>query len=432
MCAASVAGVWAAANRLPSNPSMQSPQMEADTSVVFPLTAVEADSLQLLDFFWYYYKQKADRYLGKMERGYAQESEKNHHGEWPWTVKGKASHKRIAEAGKIGLLGCGTGIHDALRLFRENYDLAMLTGEARYFDNAERILYNDILHYWAMVENGQHIDDDTSPKTIRQVAHLLRSAGSMAYAVSGRHIYVNLLAKGLVHLKNGEIEAYIQSVNSSPWYYDTTLRFQLDNTLFQMDDSQVIDDYTRVFFHDSTTANRGALAQDSVRATLHIRIPSWVNGKNMLEGYKATGGRGHVQIFVNGHLVIPRMSHGYAVVSGVWGARDMIAVKLPTPILRVRKTDEDGQASVGDKPSQVALQRGPLVYCLEADGEAPVSFRPSSAVRHSFSKEDSCVVLRVPVESARGRDTVRAIPYYKSGNSADKSGKGNVIFMNTK
>lgn len=402
------------------------------TSVALPLQAVEADSMQWMDFFWYYYNEKG--------KGYSLRHT------WDWSVKGKASAKRMAEADKISLTGTDGGIRRALHLFRENYSLAMLTANAHYFDNAERILYNDILRYWTMVENGQPVDDDTSTKTKQQVFDLLRSAGTMAYALSGEHIYINLLARGLTHVKNRQVEAYIQSMNSSPWYYETSLTFQSDGTLLSVDDSKQVDDYTRIFYHDTTSPGTTSRAPDSVRATLHIRIPSWVSGKGMLDGYQCGTSRANVQIFVNGQLAYYRIQDGYAVLSRVWHVRDLVAIKMPTPILRVRKENEGKPAQGGGMKTgnaggrtQVALQRGPMVYCVEKDNGdignnvgmggnddgIPVLFDVKAAVSHRFSKEDSCMVLSVPVEIGGKRDTLRALPYYKNLKSG-------AIFMNAK
>lgn len=426
---------------------------EEKASVRLPLTAVEADSMQWLDFFWYYYKDKGARFLGLPAQGASlsgngalttenatsmnaargkERATIKHKNEWPWAVKGKASPKREVEAAKISLTGCEGDINKALHLFRENYSLAMLTGQARYFDYAERILYNDILRYWTMVENGLLTDEDTSEKAKRQVADLLRTAGKMTYALSGEHIYVNMLGRGLVHLKNRQLEAYIQSMSSSPWYYQTSLSFQADGSLIPMEDSQQIDDYTRVFFHDTTTINGGHCAPDSVKATIHVRIPLWVSGKDMLAGYQTTATRGRVQIFVNGKLAIPEIQDGYAVLSGVWHVRDLIAIKIPTPILRVWKQTDAAR-------SQVALQRGPIVYCLEEQGGGDVFFNPKSAVSHRFSKQDSCMTLIVPVEKDGKADTLRALPYYKCGAPKKRSAsshyqnqKSGAIFMNAK
>lgn len=391
---------------------------DAKTSVALPLQAVEADSMQWMDFFWYYYKEKG--------KGYSLRHT------WDWSIKGKASPKRMAEADKISLTGTEGDIRRALHLFRENYTLAMLTANAHYFDNAERILYNDILRYWTMVESGQPVDDDTSTKTKKQVFDLLRSAGTMAYALSGEHIYINLLARGLTHVKNRQVEAYIQSMNSSPWYYETSLTFQSDGTLISVDDSKQVDDYTRIFYHDTTSATSAHRAPDSVRATLHIRIPSWVSGKGMIDGYQSGAGRANIQIFVNGQLAYYHIQDGYAVVSRVWHVRDLVAVKIPTPILRVRKENEGKPAQDGGRQTgnvggrtQVALQRGPMVYCVEKDDGGPIAFDAKAAVSHRFSKEDSCMVLSVPVEIGGKRDTLLALPYYKNLKSG-------TIFMNAK
>jgi DUF1680 family protein len=52
---------------------------------------------------------------------------------------------------------------------------------------------------------------------------------------------------------------------------------------------------------------------------------------------------------------------GYAVISRTWQTGDTVELNLPMPIERVH-ADPRVKANVG----RVALQRGPVVYCIEA------------------------------------------------------------------
>ncbi len=54
------------------------------------------------------------------------------------------------------------------------------------------------------------------------------------------------------------------------------------------------------------------------------------------------------------------MKGGYAVIEKEWKKGDVVALNLPMPVRRIAAID-----SVKENRNRVALQRGPLVYCLE-------------------------------------------------------------------
>lgn len=81
--------------------------------------------------------------------------------------------------------------------------------------------------------------------------------------------------------------------------------------------------------------------------TLYIRLPGWCDDP---------------QLSLNGrHLRHPKIVRGYACLQRRWRDGDIIELSLPMPVRRI-KADSRVEADVG----RVALQRGPLVYCLEA------------------------------------------------------------------
>lgn len=81
--------------------------------------------------------------------------------------------------------------------------------------------------------------------------------------------------------------------------------------------------------------------------TLALRIPGWA----------ATA-----EVKVNGEImdIKPKMKNGYAFLPCTWKQGDTVELNLDMPIQRVR-----AHPSVRHSFGKVALQRGPLVYCLE-------------------------------------------------------------------
>ncbi len=86
---------------------------------------------------------------------------------------------------------------------------------------------------------------------------------------------------------------------------------------------------------------------------LRLRIPGWCRKHSLA---------------VNGEAVEAPVERGYACVKRTWHTGDVVELELDMPVERV-KAHPNVQANRG----RVALQRGPLVYCLEqADHSVPV------------------------------------------------------------
>ena len=96
-------------------------------------------------------------------------------------------------------------------------------------------------------------------------------------------------------------------------------------------------------------------------------------------------------IRVNGELVddLP-VQLGYARLHRMWSSGDVIELQLPMPIRLVR-SHEKVEANCG----RVAIQRGPMVYCIEAmDSDAPLDqiFVPVDVALTAAHRPDSGTV----------------------------------------
>lgn len=85
--------------------------------------------------------------------------------------------------------------------------------------------------------------------------------------------------------------------------------------------------------------------------TLHLRLPGWCRAP---------------RLSINGSLVKPDLVHGYAQLRRKWQPGDRIGLELPMPVERVH-ADVRLAAAAG----LVALQRGPVVYCVEEKDNGP-------------------------------------------------------------
>lgn len=370
---------------------MLCPNLKAQpTASPLSLDPIEADSIYLMDFFWDAMQKKA----------IANDATPVKHS---WTVK-KISATKVAKleakwnkiAANLTITGSPKGKADnmtkAIKDFNTAWQLSQLTAKAQYIDLAERILVNRIMPLWLA---------NPSAKGSKEANDIFRTIDQMAYSVRGKDVYINMFMRSNAHMQNSNINIYLQASNSSPWYYDTSLNFVDNMDIIQQMDETKFNDYKRVFHYAETQL-------DSSEVVFHIRIPSWLTGNDMLPGYKNLGKRERIQIIAKGNVCMPEIKDGYAILSDKWGVRDLINIRIPSPILRLQ--DERS-------PNSVALQRGPIVYAFE-DLQPGATFNPSTPIDHEFSDNHQAIILTGEV-SANGQSTpYHALPYYISKASA--------------
>ncbi len=234
----------------------------------------------------------------------------------------------------------------------------LLTADARYFDVLERALYNGILSGLSLdgskffYENplgstGDHHRKDwyacacCPPNILR----FLASLGGMAYAVddslAGPTIYVNLYGAGeaTVPLPKGTVK--LTQETRYPWEGKVRIRVE-----------------------PSTAGMEFQLA---------VRIPGWCEGP----GFDASDAT---------KKVIRKQLPGggtYETFRGAWKARETVELQFPMPVRRVH-----AHPSVPFDRGRVALQRGPMVFCLEdADNRAgarSIALPPDAEVEADF------------------------------------------------
>ena len=78
---------------------------------------------------------------------------------------------------------------------------------------------------------------------------------------------------------------------------------------------------------------------------LALRIPGWCRGATLK---------------VNGRAASVKTEKGYAWINRRWQTGDIVDLSLPMPVERI-----EAHPKVRQDAGRVALQRGPVVYCLE-------------------------------------------------------------------
>lgn len=252
-------------------------------------------------------------------------------------------------------------------------------GSAGYMDVYERVIYNTALAGVALAGNEYSYENplNTEGATLRWQWHkcpccppmllkLFAEMPGLIYTHDGNNIFVNLYigSRGKVALKSGITEVLTET--RYPW--DGVVKVTLDQ-------------------------------KTPRKYALHLRIPAWCMGYH---------------ITVNDDVqIIDTTSRGYASVKRWWRAGDEIKLEMEMPIERIV-----GHPFVGAIRERVALQRGPVVYCVEGV-DNPLPTEPVlSEISHIEAQY--CAELLGGVITLTAEDVVRgkfsAVPYFAWGN----------------
>lgn len=285
-----------------------------------------------------------------------------------------------------------------------NQRLFLLTGEAKYIDVLERVLYNGFLsgvgmdgrsfYYVNPLACDGEYPFNLGTSMMRQpwyqtsccptnVVRLLPSLSGYVYARRDRDIFVNLYAAGDGRFRINDTDVRIQQVTDYPWDGLITL--------------------------DLTVSQPSTFA-------LQLRIPSFAQGQPLpsdLYRYHDISTASATMV-VDGQSMPLASNDGNCRVERRWEGKTRVELRLPMAIRRVVAND-----SVDDLRGKVALERGPLVYALEtADNEADVldlSLPDASAIKakHNAGLLGGVTTLRGDALDARGNKVAfSAIPYY--------------------
>ncbi|MDP4149404.1 MAG: glycoside hydrolase family 127 protein [Bacteroidota bacterium] len=231
-----------------------------------------------------------------------------------------------------------------------NERMFLLHGDAKYIDLLEKVLYNGMLSGVGLdgksffYTNAMQVRDDFSHNALERersgwfecsccptnVLRLLPSIPGYVYAAKGEDLYINLFISSTADLTIGGRTLQIVQQNNYPW--DGRLSFTL----------------------------KPASPQNF---NLRIRLPGWARGQAIptnLYSFQDASVTAPVEIRVNGKPGRYTMESGYAILSRQWRPGDEITLNLPMPVRKVVAIPQ-----VIDDHDQMAIQRGPLMYCAE-------------------------------------------------------------------
>jgi DUF1680 family protein len=290
-----------------------------------------------------------------------------------------------------------------------NLRMNMLTGSGKFVDVLERSLYNGALDGLSLTGDRFFYGNPLASKGADQrkewfgtaccpsnIARLVESLGDYIYASSADAIWVNLFvgSKTSIALKSGNVA--IQQQTGYPWNGDVKI---------------TVDPAGKAKF------------------PLYIRIPGWATNEPVPGStYQFTDQVEPVfKLTLNGKAVKYALKDGYAVVQNEWKKGDVLNLSLPMPIRKIKAIE-----LVKENVNRIALQRGPLVYCIEQPDEQGSAFNfivpASTKFRSTFDKGllGGVVSLTAEVPVIVGREagqnankenrTITAIPYFSWAN----------------
>lgn len=223
-----------------------------------------------------------------------------------------------------------------------NHRLFLLHGDAEYIDVLERIIYNGFLSGISLEGNRFFYPNPLASDGGYQrsawfgcsccpvnVVRFIPSIPGYVYGVKGDTIYVNLYLGGQGDIQTDHGKVKLEQKTRYPWDGNVKIR---------------------------------VMPQGTKEFTIALRIPGWAQGKPMpgnLYQYLDPEVES-VKVTLNGAKVPIKLEKGYLMIHRSWLDGDQIEMELPMPIRRVL-----AHPSVRDDLGKVALERGPIVYCLE-------------------------------------------------------------------
>jgi hypothetical protein len=161
------------------------------------------------------------------------------------------------------------------------------------------------------------------------ISRLVASLGDYIYATSDNTAWINLFVSSSTIINSGKRKITLKQESNYPWEGDIHI---------------------------------SVLPDKPVDYTLKIRIPGWAQNQPVPgDTYQYISSTSDsIQLLVNGKPFLWYNDHGYAVITRKWKKDDRVDLHIPMAVKKVIARNE-----VTADNNKVALQRGPLVYCIE-------------------------------------------------------------------
>ena len=250
------------------------------------------------------------------------------------------------------------------------------TGDAKYIDVLERSMYNGALagisldgnrffYVNPLASKGDHHRQEWYGCACcpSQVSRFIPSIGNYIYGTSADALWVNLYIGNNAEFNIDDNKVSIQQETNYPWEGDVKL-----------------------------TLN------SSLNKEIRLRIPAWCKSYTLtINGEKQT---------------TPVIEKGYVVLNKEWQKGDIIALTFEMPV-EVIAADSRVKENVGKR----AIQRGPLVYCIEeVDNNYFADIMLSEETTFITNYTSELLNGITTIDGSTNGKNVRLIPYYTWDN----------------
>lgn len=276
-----------------------------------------------------------------------------------------------------------------------NHRMFLSHGDGKYIDVLERVMYNGLVSGVSLsgdrffyqnplasfrdYSRSEWFDVSCCPGNI---VRFIPSVPGYIYAKRGNELFVNLFVDSQTEteLTTGSVKV----TQKTKYPYDGLVKIVVEP----------------------------AFSEDM---TLSLRLPGWATGEAVPSDLYTFNSdiTGTISLTVNGRKQAVEPENGYIRINRRWKMGDEIILELPMPVLEVTSNQ-----SVVENEGLVALQRGPLVYCLESiDNNAPlgaIELGDASDFRTRFDPAllNGTVIIEGECRDSTGAVTsVAAIPY---------------------
>ena len=280
-----------------------------------------------------------------------------------------------------------------------NQRMNLLEGQSQYIDVLERSLYNAALDGLSLTgdrffygnplaSSGQHFRKEWFGTACcpSNISRLVASVGDYIYAKNQNGIWVNLFIANQTEFDLSGEKVGLEMKTNFPW-----------------------EGKVELIVNPITTK----------RFTVSLRIPGWIQ-ENPVPGKLYSflqENETNFTLLINGEKTTFRQENGYAILDRAWKKGDRITYELPLEIRQLQSRPE-----VLANTDRIAIQRGPLVYCVEgADNQGKVlqlalSSNPNFTTKEYQILDEKVQAIQFQALDGQTPKIVTAIPYYTWAN----------------
>ncbi|MCD8267218.1 MAG: glycoside hydrolase family 127 protein [Parabacteroides sp.] len=275
-----------------------------------------------------------------------------------------------------------------------------LTGDAKYMDELERVLYNNVLTGISLsgvcytyqnplnAEKHGRWEWHDCPCCPPMFLKITSAVPGFIYSHKGNDVYVNLFIGSETQLKvNGKTNVQLKQETNYPW--DGAIVMQVN-------------------------------PEKEASFALNVRIPGWARGIENPYGLYSSDLKSNIELKVNGEPVTVNPVNGYAVIDRKWTKGDKVELSLPMQprIITANKAVENLRG-------MAAIASGPIIYCLEGCDNSNLSdlkleINTPMSVDYNPGLLNGVNVVKGKALNAKAQEiAISAIPYYAVGNRTE-------------